>query len=47
MPRATQLIKTRTRHEILPPQGDEEKGMDPYADGTEIRLSVVHVAGKG
>lgn len=47
MPRAAQLIKTRARHEILPPKGDEEKGMDPYADSTEIRLSAVHMAGKG
>lgn len=32
LPRATQLVKTRTRHKVLPPWGDEEKGMGPYLD---------------
>lgn len=33
LPRATQLAKTRTRPEVLPPWGDEEKAPHPYAYG--------------
>lgn len=42
MPRAADLVKTRTRHEVLPPRRREKKRMDSYSDGTESRPSEVY-----
>lgn len=44
MSRATQLVKTRTRHEVRPPWGDEEKETDLY---TDIQTAVRGAHGEG
>lgn len=35
MSNTTQLVKTRARHEVLPPWRDEGKGIYPYACGSD------------